>query len=188
MVLSARNLLSRLVLIQDGQPAVPSAAAPVRPKPKRRRWPFWYLTILAILAITALAGWAAREAITAKGESAIIERLTEAAIYLHYARSLWSPWSGLRLEDVVLHRDAEGGHPVVAVSVLSADFSWWRSLTSRALISRWRTKDATLKLYDGAGIVTFEHLLPYHESDHVGRAIPSRWCDDYPRRGHRGTF
>ena len=169
----------RLDLFQDGQPAAPLTVEHVRPKAKRRRWPVW---LLAGLAITALAGWAAREAITAKVESALLERLTERGINLRYARRSWSPWSGLRLEEVVLHRAAEGDHPVVAVSAVAADFSWWGSLTSRALVSRWRTKDATLKLYDDAGIVTFERVttevvtqpgrieIPRLESRHGGLA------------------
>ncbi len=124
-------------------------------KPRHWRWLLW---VFAVMAVAGIALWMSREAIAAKVESALIKGLSERGIYLRYAARSWSPWSGLRLREAVLHRDAAGGPAVVEVSALTVDFPWWEILKSRALVTRWRADDATVKLHDPAGGVTFDHV------------------------------
>lgn len=88
----------------------------------------------------------------------LIQRLEDRGLYLHYTKRSWSAWDALRLEGVALHRTAKRDQPVVEMSALTVDFALLESATNRAVVSRWRSDDATLKLHDDAGIVTFEHV------------------------------
>jgi hypothetical protein len=127
------------------------------PRPARRRWRRWFLWLL-IFVIAAVGGlWLAREPIMNRMESELVQRLAEHGVYLHYARRSWS-FGRLRLEGVVLNRDARGEHPLIEVSAFSVGISVPELIKTHRLISRWSTKDATLTLHDDAGLVAFEHV------------------------------
>jgi hypothetical protein len=110
--------------------------------------------------VIAVAGgfWMARRPIMARVENVLVQRLAERGVYLHYDRRSWSLGQGLRLEEVVLHREAKGEHPLIEVSTHAVAISVPELFKTRSLISRWSTKDATVTLHDDAGPVTFEHV------------------------------
>lgn len=99
-----------------------------------------------------------RAALIARVENGLLQRLAERGIYLHYTGRSWSPGQGLRLENVVIRRDATGDRPVVEVSALTVGVPLTEIFQSRSLISHWRTRDARLVLHDEAGALTFEHV------------------------------
>jgi hypothetical protein len=113
---------------------------------------------LLLVGVVGVAGWMARGPLSARLESALVQRLAESGIHLRYARRSWSTWQGLQLEEVALLREATGGQPVVEVSALRVGISVRELLKTRSLISRWSTKDATVILRDAAGPIRFEHV------------------------------
>lgn len=139
---------------EDLSPRPPNRPSPTSTR-KRLRWGRWLFGFL-IVAVATL--WLLREPITVHFEKILIARLKERGVYLRYAKRSWLPWRGLRLQQVELDRDAEGHQPVVELSELAVDLAWFEIVKTRSLITRWRTKDATITLRDSTGPVTFAHV------------------------------
>ncbi len=134
---------------------IPQDIAPLTAKRRWRRWSLWFL----MLVIAVVGGfWMARGPIMARVESVVVQRLAERGVYLHYSRRSWSLGQGLRLEEVVLHREAKGEHRLIEVSALAVAISIPELFKTRSLISRWSTNDATVTLHDEEGPMTFEHV------------------------------
>jgi hypothetical protein len=141
--------------IPNGDSAATSGAPQITPPVKRRRWPLW---ILLFLGVVGLGLWLARASIAGRVENALVQRLAERGVYLHYDRRSWSVWHGLHLEGAILRREANGNRPVVEASALTVDISLSELLKTRSVVSRCRMKDATVTLHDDAGAIVFEHV------------------------------
>ena len=143
-----------MAVIRDSGKA---AALPTKRSPRKaRRWR-WVVWLLGLVLVAAIGWWAAQRALAAKVQATLVEGLAKRGLFLRHAARSWSFWSELRLTDVVLYRDAADGPPLAALSALSVDVPLLEVLKNRGLIIRWRADDASLKLYDAAGEVTFAH-------------------------------
>lgn len=111
-----------------------------------------------LVSVAAISWWAAQKTLATKLETGLVEGLAKRGLFLRDAARSSSFWGRLRLTDVVLHRDSAAGPPVAAVSALWVDVPVLEILKYGGLISRWRADDVSLKLYDAAGEVTFEHV------------------------------
>jgi hypothetical protein len=130
-----------------------------RPSAQRRPRLLRRFKVAAIVfLVLGLAGWLVREPITARMEGEVIRRLHAQDLYPTYTARSWLPWRGLRFTNAVLHRDSRLNHPVVEISELSVALPWTRILRSREIVTRWRTRDSRIALYDDAGKVSFEHV------------------------------
>jgi hypothetical protein len=124
----------------------------------RRRCQRWGLCLIGFVALVLTALWVAREPIAAKIETIVIRDLNQRGVYPHYAARSWLPWRGLRFERVVVFRDAGGTQPVIEISAFAVDFPWFAILRERGLVTRWRTRDATITVHDPGGVLAFQHF------------------------------